>query len=155
MPVQVKKKRGQKKTWVPRGYALRRISLTTMKFKSYQVYLNSLLWFILRTKVIERCGRVCEVCKNRRMTEVHHLDYSLPTMKGQRMDLLVGCCHECHEGAERVDGRKTSLREANRRLGFKIDRRTGKVKNTGKKCSVCGRNTPKRGEPTCTPCKSK
>lgn len=61
---------------------------------SYQWYLGSAFWRERREWIMKRAEGICEKCKKRRATEVHHLNYlrvfnELPTD-------LVALCRQCH-----------------------------------------------------------
>lgn len=71
----------------------------------YREYLESQSWLATRAKVLERAGYVCEGCRERRATEVHHPHYEDP--RGEEMLFnLVALCDKCHRKiTEREKGR--------------------------------------------------
>lgn len=93
-------------------YFHRRFVLKRLGFSSYSEYLNSELWAEIRSSVLDRDGRKCKLCS---MTAavVHHIEYTLVTLRGDCLDSLVSLCRSCHDNIE-VDenGRKRPLAEA-------------------------------------------
>lgn len=62
----------------------------------YQEYLVTEGWERTRAKVLERAQWVCEGCRERRATQVHHLNYDDP--RGDEMLFnLVALCGACHD----------------------------------------------------------
>lgn len=61
---------------------------------SYAEYLNSPAWALLRNKVVERCGDVCEGCRSAPVDDVHHLTYQ--HIYQEFAFELVGLCRSCH-----------------------------------------------------------
>ena len=49
----------------------------------------------VRTDVIKRAGGICERCKRRKVTEVHHLRYP-PWGTFDVPENLMAICHQCH-----------------------------------------------------------
>jgi 5-methylcytosine-specific restriction endonuclease McrA len=61
----------------------------------YTAYLNSPQWAGRRRLVLERARGLCEGCRKRRATQVHHLTYR---MAGEEMLFqLVAVCDDCHD----------------------------------------------------------
>lgn len=60
----------------------------------YHEYLASREWGLLRERVRERCGGVCERCKKSPMYAVHHLTYIRKYR--ERLEDLQGLCEPCH-----------------------------------------------------------
>jgi replicative DNA helicase len=67
--------------------------------KRYHEYLLSPEWMALRRKVLDRCGGLCEGCREERVTQVHHLTYA--HVRNELLFELVGLCDACHERAHR------------------------------------------------------
>ena len=65
--------------------------------EQYREYLLSPEWKALRRKVIDRCGGLCEGCREERVTQVHHLTYA--HVRDELLFELVGLCDACHERA--------------------------------------------------------
>ena len=64
--------------------------------RRYQRYLATDTWQSKRGKVMKRAGGLCEGCRDKRATEVHHLNYGDP--RGEEMLFnLVALCRDCHE----------------------------------------------------------
>lgn len=51
-------------------------------------------WMALRSKVIQRCGNLCEGCRERPVHHVHHLTYT--HLGDELLFELVGVCLPCH-----------------------------------------------------------
>jgi 5-methylcytosine-specific restriction endonuclease McrA len=60
----------------------------------YNSYLCSPEWQARRALVFDRAGDICEGCRERRATQVHHLTYSHVT--NEFLWQLVAICEECH-----------------------------------------------------------
>lgn len=99
-----------------RNYKERDAILKAMGFKSYSAYLRSQLWARIRRHAFGVLGSNCAVC-DEKAEVIHHTRYSLSDLKGQTIDFMVQLCNDCHESIERhVDGKKTSLKAANKKL---------------------------------------
>lgn len=88
------------------AWQIRRASLETLGFTSYQDYLDSELWQTIRRQVLDRDLHRCRCRKA--ATQVHHSDYSVATLRGERLHRLVSVCRRCHEIGSLVDGRVVS-----------------------------------------------
>src|SRR5262249_177304 len=67
----------------------------------YDAYITSEKWRELRAAVMERCGGLCEGCRDSRATQVHHLTYG--HFRHEFLWELAAVCRACHE---RVHGRE-------------------------------------------------
>lgn len=115
-------------------YIRRNNRLKSLGFDSYPSYLSSTLWYSIRLRVLQRDHRICRCCKTSVATQVHHAVYDIPTLRGESIDKLYSVCEGCHHNAEFDGDRKTSLFEANQRLGFS-KAKPPKPKKSGKKLS--------------------
>jgi hypothetical protein len=96
-------------------YEQRDAVLRAIGFGSYAEYLNSRLWARIRHRVLKK-RKTC-VCCGEPANEVHHKDYSLETMKGERLSGLSPLCSTCHDIAEfDADGSKATLGSANQKI---------------------------------------
>lgn len=86
-------------------------------FATYPEYLASPLWKGIRAKVLARDKHSCVRC-HEKAVQVHHLQYSMDTLRGDCLDFLASLCRACHEHGEFDGGRKVKLLEANKRLGL-------------------------------------
>ena len=88
-------------------------SLERLGFSTYQEYLSSPLWNAIRREILYRDQSECLSLYCRRLTkiiQVHHLDYSLETLKGEQPWELVSLCKHCHELVEfSASGKKLNL----------------------------------------------
>lgn len=67
-------------------------------WSKYSEYLRSRQWHVLRNKVLERDGELCQACLTRKATQVHHLTYDLYNKLGSSAAFeCVAICHLCHE----------------------------------------------------------
>ncbi len=90
--------------------------LRVIGFSSYAEYLQSGLWEVIRGRVLERDSSICYRCRGP-ATQVHHANYDVETMLGDRLKSLRSVCASCHHYASlRPDGSKTSLSIANKKL---------------------------------------
>ena len=64
-------------------------------WKNYNEYLKTDEWRAKRAKVIERAGSLCEGCRQRPASQVHHLTYK--HVFAEFMFELVAVCDECHD----------------------------------------------------------
>lgn len=60
----------------------------------YADYLSSPEWQRLRSSVMERCGGLCEGCRQGSADDVHHLTYR--NIGNEFLFQLVGLCRACH-----------------------------------------------------------
>jgi 5-methylcytosine-specific restriction endonuclease McrA len=60
----------------------------------YADYLRTAAWQAKRDKVLARAQRVCEGCRDREATEVHHLTYA--HVGRELLFELVALCEACH-----------------------------------------------------------
>jgi hypothetical protein len=61
----------------------------------YQWYLGSAFWRERREAALRRAKGICERCKSRSATHIHHLTY-IRIFK-ERPDDLMALCQKCHE----------------------------------------------------------
>ena len=66
-------------------------------FAEHDDYLRTPEWRAKRQRVLERCGGLCEGCREARATQVHHLSYE--HWKCELLWELVAVCDACHEAA--------------------------------------------------------
>lgn len=111
----------RKKYLTPRGpkkpmkcYERRGEALHGAGYTRYEDYLKGEEWRAIRGRKLKKRPQ-CLLC-GRAATQVHHLDYSEPTLLGMHMDLLVSLCDGCHEDLEYDGKQKRTLAGANRRL---------------------------------------
>lgn len=84
-------------------------NLKILGFVSYQAYLRSELWKSIRQQKLASVGK-CEICLVNKTQCVHHLDYSMNTLKGLKLHRLVCLCNECHKRVEfNSDGKKRGI----------------------------------------------
>lgn len=60
----------------------------------YESYLQTDTWRLKRRAVMERAGGICEGCRVKRATQVHHLTYEM--LGHEMLFQLVAVCDECH-----------------------------------------------------------
>ncbi|MCA6123532.1 hypothetical protein J6500_16750 [Bradyrhizobium sp. WSM 1704] len=63
--------------------------------RKYDLYLAGPVWAAKRAKVLDRAGGMCEGCRERSTTQVHHITY-LHIYK-EFLFQLIAVCNECHE----------------------------------------------------------
>lgn len=63
-------------------------------WKRWHAHMGSQKWYKIRSKVIARCGNLCEGCRDRPVAQVHHLTYQ--HLGDEFLFELVGLCLECH-----------------------------------------------------------
>ena len=67
------------------------------KFKTYEEYLDSNEFAIVRKQVFQRANGICEKCHKKQVKDPHHLNY--PKWFDGEIDIpenLIALCHECH-----------------------------------------------------------
>jgi hypothetical protein len=62
---------------------------------NYQEYLASREWALLKNRVRERSGGICERCKKAPQQATHHKTYE--RIGHESLDDLLGVCNPCHE----------------------------------------------------------
>jgi len=68
---------------------------TSSPYSNYREYLRHPVFKAIRKQAITRANGICEMCKTKPVTEVHHLRYP----KWGTFDVpenLVAICHSCH-----------------------------------------------------------
>lgn len=99
-------------------YAERDAVLIQIGFASYADYLKSPLWKRIRSRCLKKNDGQCMLC-GRDASEVHHKNYSRAVLLGKDGSGIIPICRDCHTLAEfDTQGFKTSLDEANRRIGL-------------------------------------
>jgi hypothetical protein len=68
----------------------------------YQEYLKSNEWSDKRSRVLSRCGYICEGCGKNRASIVHHLSYV--NVGHDFLFELVGLCQDCHSTLHNKEG---------------------------------------------------
>jgi len=81
------------------GYLERNNNLRAMGFADYSEYLSSALWLLIKSRVLSRDNGRCRICGDFART-VHHMDYSLHVLRGNRDDKLLSVCDGCHQKVE-------------------------------------------------------
>jgi len=61
----------------------------------YKAYLQSEDWHEKRRLVYDRCNGICEGCRLKRSTQVHHKTYQ--NVGNEFLFELLGVCKDCHE----------------------------------------------------------
>lgn len=62
---------------------------------TYNEYLLTYKWRVIRTRIIDRDDNVCQNCGNP-STEVHHMSYQPSVMEGKDDSKLISLCRDCH-----------------------------------------------------------
>ncbi len=68
--------------------------------RRYAEYLQSPAWRFKRQQVLDRDGGICQGCRKREATEVHHLTYK--RFGCEMLFDLIAVCDDCHN---RIHGR--------------------------------------------------
>lgn len=72
-------------------------------WEEYNTYLSSMGWRIKRDAVLRRDKGLCQGCRQRQATQVHHLTYQ--RLRREMLFDLVAICDECHRAIhERNEG---------------------------------------------------
>ena len=96
-------------------YLERKENLKKIGFKSYQDYLDSKLWKIIRGEVWRRDHGFCRGC-GKKGTEIHHYRYSVKALVGAEPHHLFVVCRDCHSKIEfDENGNKLDLIDAKRK----------------------------------------
>ena len=97
------------------GYKERNEILAELGFLSYQDYLDSELWKVIRKHILDRDYYYCrgKLC-NQRTNVVHHFTYNRPTLLGLSPYTLITLCRDCHKKVEYANGEKRNLRDVQR-----------------------------------------
>ena len=98
-----------------RVYAQRTKSLRKLGFTSYDDYLKSSLWQVIRRKILLP-GTRCIAC-GKAATQVHHSRYAPQDLDGSQRTHLHPVCQGCHVQAEFTqEGWKNTPRQATEKL---------------------------------------
>jgi hypothetical protein len=95
-------------------YRRRNERLSELGYLGYRDYLKTDEWKQIRDNKLRKFPH-CLIC-NEAATQVHHLDYGMPTLLGLHPQKLVTLCRTCHEQCEFDGDRKRTLCEANKAL---------------------------------------
>jgi hypothetical protein len=92
-------------------YAQRDRELIRLGFGSYQSYLRSDLWDIIRREVLHRDGCECRMpgCERNGPKQAHHLSYSRAALLGVDPCCLITVCVRHHELCENTGAKKLPL----------------------------------------------
>lgn len=83
-------------------YGQRPKLLKEMGYSSYDEYLSSEQWAVIRREVLERQPN-CELCFQI-ATQVHHASYTRESLRKSKSKLLVSICRPCHYYIEFASG---------------------------------------------------
>lgn len=88
----------------------REANLAVLGFTTYKKYVASALWKSIRVRVRERSGGRCEfgTCQLQSYC-VHHVDYSLSTLRGDSLEALVDVCQDHHREAHWRPRKRTRI----------------------------------------------
>lgn len=64
-------------------------------WRAYEEYLASPVWKKKREKILERAGGICEGCREKPATQVHHRSYE--HVGDEFLFELVAVCDDCHD----------------------------------------------------------
>lgn len=134
---------------IARNYVERDQLLQALGFTSYPEYLASALWRGIRDRRMMLFGGKCRFCYEKAV-ECHHVEYSLPVLRGEEVDAIVPLCRDCHYTVEfDLAGHKRTLMDSLNTYRIKaIFSRV--VKCTGS-CHGCGKRVL-RGHVYCRDC---
>jgi 5-methylcytosine-specific restriction endonuclease McrA len=109
-----KQKQQQAKKY--RGYIERNKLLEKLGYPTYQEYLASPLWAVVRARVMQRDGWACRLCsegkRGKGSLQVHHSCYDKATLLGWSLKHLYTICRKCHDNLEHGrDGEKRALKK--------------------------------------------
>lgn len=80
-------------------------NLRRLGFRDYVHYLRSLVWAVIRQKVLERDRYECARC-GKTATQVHHRAYDTKTLTGECLHALSSLCRKCHRYVEQPKNRR-------------------------------------------------
>jgi 5-methylcytosine-specific restriction endonuclease McrA len=78
--------------------------------EEYIAYIRSSAWKELRKKALERDKHLCQVCKIRMATQVHHLTYA--RFGHELPEDLISICTPCHRLITKAHRSSPSLKSA-------------------------------------------
>ena len=111
-----------------------------MAKNDYQRYIQSGAWKAKRRLVLKRSGNMCETCKKRIATQVHHVTYE--NFGDEPLDDLLALCFLCHakEHPEKWGflraAHESALKAKARKKERQREYRRGKEKVLCTKCRV-------------------
>lgn len=86
--------------------------LVLMGFGSYEAYLGSQLWSVIRQAVLDLHGNACYCC-GESANQVHHRLYDFATLAGYNPLNLIPICGTCHQRIEYDEAGKCTLEQTN------------------------------------------
>ncbi|MDF1594241.1 MAG: hypothetical protein P1P89_22245 [Desulfobacterales bacterium] len=85
--------------------------MATARQLEYRKFLNSEAWAKIRCDIIMLRGSRCEVCQvDKKVVNVHHLNYDKPWGEEEDNDLIV-LCRECHTTEHGIKNKKKKTRK--------------------------------------------
>ncbi len=70
--------------------------LRSLGFASYEEYLASETWRLIRDRVFATKGRECRCC-GKTATQIHHRSYDIRVLQGDNLKPLEPICLKCHD----------------------------------------------------------
>lgn len=95
-------------------YEARKVQLIKLGYKNYAEYLESELWQSIKKSLLRR-HKLCVICGNSSVV-LHHLSYDADTLLGVTSHCLVSLCNPCHAKIEFDNGKKRTIKQANKVL---------------------------------------
>lgn len=107
------------------GYSDRNWNLKALGFSNYREYLQSQLWYDIKSRILKRDSYRCRLCRNKGLIP-HHNSYSLDSLAGKNIDDIVTVCKKCHELIEFHEGSKRSFKQAVSKFNYLFKGNPGK-----------------------------
>lgn len=113
------------------AYRNRDSVLFSLGFTSYKEYLSSLLWAIIKERVLNKRGRICTCCGGVGTT-CHHQIYTREALLGTKKGIIhiLVICGPCHTRIE-IDkyGKKRDMHEMHKALkNLRVYYKYGKIR---------------------------
>jgi len=106
---------------ISRAYKKRnKILKQRLGYSSYKEYLNSDLWYKLRTNVLKLNNYKCDIC-DAIANQVHHIDYKIATLRGEKLEKLIPLCQKCHKLIEFDNNKKLHIKLVKNKLFNLLD----------------------------------
>ena len=91
----------------------------TLGFRSYQQYLASPRWRLIKAQELRKAGGKCAACGEDTRT-IHHRDYRPRVLRGEDRAALVALCQPCHNSVHYAAKRQERSWNESERVLFQM-----------------------------------
>lgn len=73
-----------------------------LQLMSYDSYLRTPYWLLIRAAKIDMANNQCEDCGSRKNLQVHHLTYEFRGREHENTDCIIAVCERCHKDRHKL-----------------------------------------------------